>query len=1268
MKKRIFTFLTLLVAFFGLIGLTTNNYKVINAAGNQTTVENDLAAITVPSTALISFPVTYKSVYGNDIDWTVQEGKENIIQYDEEAHWMVVNRPTEGDDEKVDITVTITGEGNATATKTFTVTVPVGKTVTKEYQISYELDGGTNNQNNPSSYHLGDATITLQAPTKEGYTFLGWYEGETKIEKIYVGSMQDYELTAQWTINTYTVKFNDYDGSLIKEETVSHGSAATAPADPSREGYTFTGWDVAFDSITSALTVTATYEINKYKVTFTVDDEEVQTGEYEYNSEIQFPTEPTKEGATFTGWYYGQELYEEGDLVPAEDITLVAGWSNKAQFTITFNTDGGSEVASVKVYEGSEAQTPTEPTKIGYTFAGWKNAEGEVVEFPYTPTDNVTLTAQWTINQYTITFNTVGGTEIASITQNYGTAVTAPADPTKEGYTFAGWDKEIPLTMPADDVTITAQWTINQYTITFNTVGGTEIDPITQNYGTAVTAPADPTKEGYTFAGWDEEIPSTMPAGNVTITAEWTINTYTFTYIIEGVETEVEYEYATQIEVPTAPSKDGYTFAGWNPEIPSTMPANDLTVTAVFTPNNMAEHIADEMKKVIEAELTESNLEAELKEAIAKVKALGGNVYFASSDTAISVDAEGNVTLIAPEANTKVTLTATVSHEGETTTATYRYFTVQLTGVEYGNITDQTNNVTIENVPTNAELTVEEVQSGNIQVEVEGKEIVAAYDITLTSGNNNLNGEFTVRIPVPQEYVDVETFYVYHVDGTNKTEITPVTIITENEIKYVQFTTTHFSVYALYVDETIEYTVTFNPDNENEATTQTVEASSKLEKPSDPEKEGYTFLGWYDGETEWNFENDTVTSELTLTAKWEEEFKPLFEDGTTVIIAAIRTSGNYFLMSSELDDKSRLIAVDSETSELNSLVAREKNQIWTIKIINKKYYLVGNNLYLDYADNEDNDALLSASTEFALNITESEKAAGMYNISITATDAVRFIALNNTAGNDYFTFYKSGQKQDLAIIPVNGVTERTNLEKVELDAEKLVLDVNTSNITESFTLPTKGSIYNSNITWSSNNPAITNTGVVTRAEEDVTVILTATLTIEGVSTTKEFTVTVIAEKEAAIYELVTDVSTLKAGDKIIIVASGTDVAMSTTQNGNNRGQIAITKSESNITVTDSSVQVISLEAGISEGTLAFYTGDGYLYAAGGTGKNNYLRTKNTLDATSSWNISITDAGIATIITSDSTVSRNTLMYNKNSGIFSCYASGQQSVCIYKLQE
>ena len=129
--------------------------------------------------------------------------------------------------------------------------------------------------------------------------------------------------------------------------------------------------------------------------------------------------------------------------------------------------------------------------------------------------------AKWAANTYTITFDTAGGSEIAPITQDYGTVITAPEAPTREGYTFIGWDQEIPTTMPAENMTVTAQWEINQYTITFDTNGGSEIAPITQDYGTAITAPADPTREGYTFIGWDKAIPETMPAENITLKARW---------------------------------------------------------------------------------------------------------------------------------------------------------------------------------------------------------------------------------------------------------------------------------------------------------------------------------------------------------------------------------------------------------------------------------------------------------------------------------------------------------------------------------------------------------------------------------------------------------------------------------------------------------------------------------------------------------------------------------------------------------------------------
>ena len=227
----------------------------------------------------------------------------------------------------------------------------------------------------------------------------------------------------------------------------------------------------------------------------------------------------TRAGYTQVGWSTvdgGEKVYGFEDIYTKnEALTLYPVW-NTNKYTITFDTNGGSEIAPITQDYGTEITTPDNPTRKGYTFKGWDK------EIPETmPAENITVKAQWEINQYTITFDTNGGSEIAPITQDYGTEITAPANPTRKGYTFKGWDKEIPKTMPAENITLKAQWEINQYTITFDTNGGSEIAPITQDYGTEITAPANPTRKGYTFKGWDKEIPKTMPAENITITARW---------------------------------------------------------------------------------------------------------------------------------------------------------------------------------------------------------------------------------------------------------------------------------------------------------------------------------------------------------------------------------------------------------------------------------------------------------------------------------------------------------------------------------------------------------------------------------------------------------------------------------------------------------------------------------------------------------------------------------------------------------------------------
>lgn len=213
----------------------------------------------------------------------------------------------------------------------------------------------------------------------------------------------------------------------------------------------------------------------------------------------------------------GQPI-DTGDVI--NDTTNTPN-PNGTPVTVTYAYGAlGGTYATQIVQAGEKAIEPDVPSRQGYQFTDWY-LDDTKYDFNTAVTKDMTLTAKWTAKQYTITFDTDGGSEIASITQDYGTAIAAPANPTREGYTFMGWDKEIPTTMPAENMTITAQWRINRYTITFDTDGGSAVAPITQDYGTAITAPADPTRGGYTFIGWDTEIPTTMPAENITVTALW---------------------------------------------------------------------------------------------------------------------------------------------------------------------------------------------------------------------------------------------------------------------------------------------------------------------------------------------------------------------------------------------------------------------------------------------------------------------------------------------------------------------------------------------------------------------------------------------------------------------------------------------------------------------------------------------------------------------------------------------------------------------------
>ena len=448
------------------------------------------------------------------------------------------------------------------------------------YTVTLHTNGGTINNGNVAGYTYG-VGATLPAAddmTYTGHTFKGWYDNEnltgSPVTAIGGAETGNKEYWAKWEINQYTITFDTNGGSEIVPITQDYGTEITAPADPTRKGYTFKGWDKEIPETMPAenITVKAQWETNQYTITFdTNGGSEIAPITQDYGTAITAPADPTRKGYTFKGW--DKEIPE---TMPAENITVKAQWEIN-QYTIAFDTNGGNEIAPITQDYGTEITAPDKPTRKGYTFKGWDK------EIPETmPAENMTVKAQWEINQYTITFDTNGGSDIAPITQAYGTEITAPDNPTRKGYTFKGWDKEIPETMSAENITVKAQWEINQYTITFDTNGGSEIAPITQDYGTEITAPDNPTRKGYTFKGWDKEIPETMPADNITVKAQWEINQYTITFDTNGGSeiAPITQDYGTEITAPADPTRKGYTFKGWDKEIPETMPAENFTITA----------------------------------------------------------------------------------------------------------------------------------------------------------------------------------------------------------------------------------------------------------------------------------------------------------------------------------------------------------------------------------------------------------------------------------------------------------------------------------------------------------------------------------------------------------------------------------------------------------------------------------------------------------------------------------------------------------------
>jgi len=415
------------------------------------------------------------------------------------------------------------------------------------YIVNFDTNGGTAIDDIVVGY--GNKIVMPANPTKDGYTFIEWCT-EIELENVFDSDIiieDDQTLYAKWDINDYTLDFDSLGGSSVESITDDFGSSIIEPISY-KIGHTFIGWyteseltnKFTFDTMPSSnLTLYANWQLNDYTIIFDSNDgSEIPDLTAGYNTNISAPENPTLTGYSFLGWFSDSDLTEafEFTVMPLDGATIYAKWKIN-QYTITFISYAEITVTSITADYNKIINAPEAPIREGYTFLNWYSDEeyNNIYVFDRMPDENFTLYAKWFAGDATITFNSNGGSVVDSITAQISSIIIEPVSPTKDGFVFKGWYTNVQLTdkyeswiMPVGGITLYGKWGFAEYTLTFDSVGGSVIDPISREYLTPITSPLDPIKEGYLFDGWYTDTTYStiftfdfMPNANTTIYASW---------------------------------------------------------------------------------------------------------------------------------------------------------------------------------------------------------------------------------------------------------------------------------------------------------------------------------------------------------------------------------------------------------------------------------------------------------------------------------------------------------------------------------------------------------------------------------------------------------------------------------------------------------------------------------------------------------------------------------------------------------------------------
>ncbi len=775
--------------------------------------------------------------------------------------------------------------------------------------VHFDSQGGSDV---PSTTVPYDETVSAPAaPTRLGHTLSGWYK-EAASQNAWNFETDTVTgtttLYAGWTRNSYTVTLDSQGGSAVPVGTALYDTTVSAPANPTRTGYTFGGWykeaactntwNFAIDKVTQNITLYASWLVNTYTVTFeSQDGSTVPSTATEYDTTIIAPANPTRTGYTFNGWYREPACQNawnfETDTVMGT-TTLYAGWTRNS-YTVTLDSQGGSAVPVRTALYDTTVSAPGNPTRTGYTFGGWYTEAACTNAWSFAidkVTQNITLYASWLVNTYTVTFESQDGSKVPSTATEYDTTISAPTNPTRTGYTFNGWYRE-PACQNAwnfdtDTVmgttTLYAGWTRNSYTVTLDSQGGSAVPVRTALYDTTISAPGNPTRTGYTFSGWYRE-PACQNAwnfdidtvtGTTTLYAGWTRNSYTVTFSSQGgsavpVRTSL---YDTTISAPGNPVRTGYTFGGWYKEAACTNAWNFATGKVTQSITLYARWLVNAYT-VTFLSLGGSAVPSKAAQYNSTISAPGNPVrtgyafagwykeaacvsaWSFANDTVTS-----NITLYARWLVNAYTVTF-LSQGGSAVPSMATEYDATIiapanpvrTGYAFGGWYK-------EAACTNAWNFATGTVTQNITLYA--RWLVNAYTVTFNSQSGSVvpskTAQYDATISVPANPVRTGyTFAGWHKEAACQNAWNFAT----------EKVTQNITLYASWLANS--YTVTFLSLGGSEVPSTAAQYDATISAPAGPARPGYTFGGWYKEaacQNAWNFATEKVTQNITLYASW----------------------------------------------------------------------------------------------------------------------------------------------------------------------------------------------------------------------------------------------------------------------------------------------------------------------------------------------------------------------------------------------------------------